>query len=85
MALVEMPHRRLETERAEGPDAADAEHQLLVQAHLAAADVQDVGDRPVLDRVIGDVGVEQEHGHATDLGQPHGDRQTRGREARLRR
>ena len=52
VALVEVPDRR---RQAEGPDrahAADAEDQLLVQAHLAAADVQDVGDRAVRDGVL---------------------------------
>ena len=51
------------------------EDELLVEAHLAATDVQDVGDRPVLDRVLGDVGVEEQHRHPADLGQPDGDRQ----------
>ncbi len=75
MALVEVPDGRGEAERPDRPDAADAQDELLVQAHLAAADVQDVGDRSVLDGVLGDVGVEEEDRHATDLRQPDGDRQ----------
>ena len=43
--LVEVPHRRVDAERPQGPHAADAEDELLAQPHLASADVQDVGDR----------------------------------------
>ena len=50
VALVEVPDRRVQPERADGAHAADAEDELLVEPHLAAADVQDVGDRAVLDR-----------------------------------
>ena len=63
---------------AEGPDRpgpADAEDELLVQPHLAAADVQDVADRPVGVVVLGHVRVEQEHGHPPDLDEPDRDRQ----------
>ena len=70
VALVQVPDRRLEAERPDGAHAADAQHELLVEPHLAAADVQDVGDRPVGGRVLGDVGVEQEDRHAPDLGDP---------------
>ena len=64
-----------EPERADRPDAADAEHELLVEAHLAAADVQDVGDRPVGVGVLRHVRVEQQDRHAADLGEPDRDRQ----------
>ena len=47
VALVEVPDGRRDAERPERPHAADAQDELLVQPHLAAADVQDVGDRPV--------------------------------------
>ena len=70
VALVEMPDRRRQRERPDRPDAADAEDELLVQPHLATADVEDVRDRPVLDGVLGDVGVEQQDRHAADLGKP---------------
>ena len=53
-------------------DAADAQDQLLVEAHLAAADVEDVRDRPVRVVVVGDVRVQQQDRHAADLGQPDG-------------
>ena len=71
MALVEVPDRGLDAQRAQRPHAADAQDQLLVQPHLAAADVQDVGDRPVGGVVHRVVRVEQQHRHAPDL-----DRQT---------
>ncbi len=72
VALVEVPHRRRDVERPQRPHATDPEHQLLVQAHLAPADVEDVRDRPVRPVVGGDVGVEQEDGHPSDLGHPNG-------------
>ena len=65
-----MPGCRRQLERTKGADAADPEDQLLVEAHLAAPDVQDVGDRPVGVGVLGLVGIQQEDGHAADLGQP---------------
>ena len=75
VALVEMPHRRRQAEGPDRPYAADAKDELLVQAHLEAADIQDVADRPVLDRVLGDVSVEQQDRHAPDLGEPDRDGQ----------
>ena len=53
-------------------DAADAQHELLVEAHLAAADVEDVRDGAVRVVVVGDVGVQQQHRHPADLGDPDG-------------
>ena len=73
VALVEVPDRRLDAERPQRPDPADAEDELLVEPHLAAADVEDVGDRPVGVAVVGDVGVEQEHRRPADLGEPDRD------------
>ena len=75
VALVEVPDRRGEPERPDRADAADAEDQLLVEAHLAAPDVEDVGDRPVRGRVLRDVGVEQEDRDPADLGDPDRDGQ----------
>ena len=72
VALVQVPDRRFEPERADRAHAADAEDQLLVEAHLAAADVQHVRDRTVRVRVGGHVRVEQEHRHAANLRQPDG-------------
>ena len=51
---------------AAGANAANAQDQLLAQAHLAAAHVEDVGDRPV-GRIVGrNVGVQQQERHAAD-------------------
>ena len=75
VALVEVPDRRREAERPDRAHAADAEHELLVEAHLAAANVQDVGDRPVRVGVLREVRVEQQDRHASDLGDPDRDRQ----------
>ncbi len=72
VALVEVPDGRVDAQLAQGADAADAQDELLVQAHLAAAHVQDVGDGPVALSVLGHVGVEQQQRHAADLDQPHG-------------
>ena len=91
VALVEVPDGRREAELPDRAHAADAEHELLVEAHLATADVQDVGDRPVRVVVLGQVRVEQEDRDPADLGEPdrdgkvaagqldrHGQRQPRG-------
>ena len=72
MALVEVPDRRRDAELAQRAHAADAEDELLVEPHLAAADVEDVGDRAVGVVVVGDVGVEQQDRHPADLGDPDG-------------
>jgi hypothetical protein len=71
MAFVEVPDGRPDPERPQGADAADAEHDLLREPHLAATDVQDVADRPVGGIVPRHVGVEQQERHAPDLRQPH--------------
>ncbi len=73
--LVEMPDGGGETERPDGPHAADAQDQLLVEAHLTTADVQDVGDRPVGFRVLRHIRIEQEDRHPADLGDPDRDEQ----------
>ena len=65
--------RRGDAEGAKGAHATHPEHQLLVQPHLPTADVQDVGDGPVGLVVVGNVGIEQEDRHATDLDAPDGD------------
>ena len=71
VALVQMPDRRLDAERTEGADPADAEDQLLAEAHLASADVEDVGDRSIR-RIVGrDVGVEEQDRRPSDLRHPH--------------
>jgi hypothetical protein len=56
--------------RADGPHAADAEQQLLVQAVVAAAAVEPVGDLALGLGVELDVGVQQQQRHAADLRPP---------------
>ena len=81
---AEWPSLRCQTagvrpELPQRPNPADAEDELLVEPHLAAADVEDVGDRAVRVVVVGDVGVQQQHRHAADLGDPDGGVRGRGR------
>ncbi len=75
VALVEVPDRRRQPECPDRAHAADAEHELLVEAHLAAANVQDVGDRPVRVGVLREIGVEQQDRDPSDLGDPDRDGQ----------
>ena len=71
MAFVQVVDRRVNTECTQGANAADAEHHLLVQAHLTATHVQDVRDRSICFAIRRDIGVEKEYGHATDLCNPY--------------
>ena len=66
---------------AQRPDAADAEQHLLLQAVLAAAAVQAVGDAAGGLVVARHVGVEQQQRHPADLGPPDVRVQARGRRA----
>ena len=59
VALVGVEHLGFETERAQHPDATDAEHDLLAQPVLGVAAVQAVGDVGALGAVAVDRGVEQ--------------------------
>ena len=72
VAFVEVPDGRLDAQGLKSPDAPGAEHQLLVEAHLTAADVKDVCDRSVGLGIVRDVGVQKQHRHATHLDQPDG-------------
>ncbi len=73
VALVQVPDGRFDPECPDRPDAADPEDELLVEAHLPAADVQDVGDRTIGVGVLRNVRVEQENRGPTNLGAPYGD------------
>ena len=57
--------------QAQRPHAAHPEEHLLLQAQLAAAAVQALGDAAAGVVVGVDVGVEEEQRHAADLGAPH--------------
>ncbi len=70
VALVEVPGRRRDAQRAQGTHSADAQDELLVEAHLTAPHVEDVADGPVALGVLLHVGVEQQERHTADLGQP---------------
>jgi hypothetical protein len=70
VALVDVPGRRLDPQRFERAGAADAEQDLLAEAHLAAAHVERRGDRAIRRMVDRQVGVEQQHRDASDLGPP---------------
>ena len=69
--LVHVPDRGVDAEGAQRAHPAHAQHDLLAQAHLAAAHVEDAGDGAVRGVVEGDVGVEHQHRHLADLGLPH--------------
>ena len=72
VSFVHVPDRRPDPEAPERPDAADPEDDLLAEAHLAAAHVEDPGDGTVGGVVQGDVGVEHQDRHASDLRLPDG-------------
>ncbi len=57
--------------QAQGPDAADAEQHLLLEALLTTAAVEAVGDVAGGLVVAGDVGVEQQQRDAAHLGAQH--------------
>src|SRR4029079_15669958 len=59
VALVEVIHGRIRSERSKGAHAADAEHDLLLDAHLAVAAIEPGGELPVPRRVFLEVRVEQ--------------------------
>ena len=80
VALVEVPDGRLEPERPDRPDPADPEHQLLVEAHLAAADVEDVGDRAVGVVVLGRSVSSSRTGTRPTCAHPHRDREVPARQ-----
>ena len=71
MALVHVPHGGVDAERPQRAHAADAEHDLLAQPHLAAAHVERARDRAVGRVVERDVGVEHQHRHQAHLHLPH--------------
>ncbi len=80
VALVQVPDRRREPESPDCADATDAEDELLVEPHLPATHVQDVGDRLVELGVLGEVGVEQKDRDAADVGDPYGHGEIAARE-----
>ena len=68
--FVEMPHRRLDAERAQHAHAADAEDDLLLDPRLAVAAVERGRELAIPRRVLIEVGVEQEQAHADRRARP---------------
>ena len=68
--LVHVGHGGIDAEGAEGPDAAHAEEDLLLDAHLLVAAVEGRGDEAVLGAVLLDVRVEEVERGAADLDLP---------------
>jgi hypothetical protein len=60
VAFVEMEHPRDDAERLQGPQAADAQEQLLADSHAGVAAVKPRGELAVLGGVRLDVGIEQQ-------------------------
>ncbi len=71
--LVEMPHRRIDAERPQGADAADAEDDFLLDARFAVAAVEARREFAVPRRVLFEVGVEEIDLRVTELDVPHRD------------
>ena len=71
VTFIEVPDSRVDAQRAQSAHATHAQHDLLVQAHLAPTHVQDVRDRPVGVVVVRNVRIEQQQRHPADLGQPN--------------
>jgi hypothetical protein len=67
VTLVGVEHLRLVPDQLEGPDAADAEQDLLAQPVLAVTAVEAVGDRAAVVDVLLDVGVEEVQRHPGHL------------------
>ena len=59
MALVHVIHRRLQAQRFQRAISADAEQNLLLQAHLQIAAVKLVGDVAILRAVGRQIGIQQ--------------------------
>ena len=70
VAFVHVEDVRLDPERAQGVDAADAEHDLLSHSHFEIAAVKLGGDESIFRVVLRDIGVEQVKIDATDLKLP---------------
>src|SRR5947199_1465680 len=71
VAFVHVENVRLDPERAQGIDAADAEHDLLSHSHFEVATVKLGGDESIFRVVLRDIGVEQVKLDATDMKLPN--------------
>ena len=66
VAFVQVRHARRDAQRFEGPHAADAEQQLLPDAHALVAAVQARGQLAIFRLVALDVRIEQQQRVAAD-------------------
>ncbi len=66
VSLVQVPHRRLDADGPEGPDAAKAQDQLLLDPRLLVAAVQPRREVPVPRRVLLEARVEQQQPDLAD-------------------
>ena len=73
MSFVDVVDGGALTDLGEGARAADAEDDLLLDAHLDVAAVEVLGDVAVGPVVLGEVRVEQVQRHATDIALPDAD------------
>ena len=64
--FVQMPDSRRDSQRAQRPNAADAEDDFLLQARFAIAAIQARGEIAILRGVFLEPGVEQVQRHASD-------------------
>ena len=70
VAFVHVADAGLDAQGVEGPEPANAEQDLLADAHFPVAAVEVGGDLPVLGAVDFQVGVQQVERHAAHLGGP---------------
>ena len=75
MALVHVEHLGRgqfvdRGERADGPHTSDPGENLLLHAMFLVAAVKAVGDTAHVVLVLGDVGIQQQQRHPSDLGHP---------------
>ncbi len=70
VSLVQVPHRRRNTQRTQGACAADAQNDLLPDASGLIAAVEPMRDVAIRRRVRRAVGIEQVNGNAPDLRLP---------------
>ena len=80
VTLVAVEHLVLDTQFAQGPDAADAQQNLLLEAVLPVAAVEVVGDLTVFFEVVLEIGVQQEQVGASYLAFPDARRKRAARE-----
>ena len=73
VALVGMPCLRLDAKRAQDAHATDAEQPLLPEAQRGSTCVELREQRPIVDVILLELGVEEVDGHASDIEAPGAD------------